>query len=126
MADAAESSGSAAEYALAAATEPGCSNTKTVLVSFKDRKRPVVFAGGVQELQQKVFRQFSDVLPQGLATNIYLQIKDESWGTEVDIIDQDIPDGSIIKVGLCDSAEVESTPSSEMVCPFVIIHVLYL
>ena len=74
MTDTAESSSStAATTALESGVTPEVSahaTTKTALVSFHERKRPVVFVGGLEELHQKALQKFSDILLQGLSSRI--------------------------------------------------------
>ena len=74
---------------------------KTVLVklqtSFGERNRPVSFDGDASELVYAVKEKFNDILSSN--SDVYLQILDRSWGDEifVDLLDQDIPERSIIK-----------------------------
>ena len=81
--------------------------TKTVLVSLEERNRPVTFSGTKEALIKAIEVVFLDVL--GESKDIYLQIKDESWGgIFVDILEQEIPDRGIIK-----ATRVVSTTSVE-------------
>ena len=85
---------------------------KTVLVSFKNHKRLLTYTGGVDELKERVYQVFHDVLFAG--TNIFLQIqnRDPEWrGEYLDLQDQDVPDKSWKKVCLHnDSLSVASEP----------------
>lgn len=85
---------------------------KTVLVIFNDRRRPVKFSG--EELKEQVIQVFSDVLPKEVDT--YLQIKDETWGTFIDLQDQHVPDRSVLKLCVSErhecSKDVNTPPVS--------------
>ena len=69
---------------------------KTVLVSLDERNRPVTFSGTKEDLLEEIRVVFQDQLTH--EDDVYLQIKDESWeGIFVDVLEQEIPDSSIIK-----------------------------
>lgn len=75
---------------------------KTVLVSLDTlngvRRRVVSFVGDKNGLLSAVLESFRDVLHS--ESSIFLQIRDESWGENmfVELIDQEIPDRSVINV----------------------------
>ena len=69
---------------------------KTVLVSLEERNRPVTFSGAKENLLEEIRVVFKDQLAS--EEDVYLQIKDESWGgIFVDFLNQEIPDRSILK-----------------------------
>ena len=73
---------------------------KTVLVRLQtlsgSRNRAVTFRGGKKELLCATKEKFSDVLFQ--ESELYLQIKDDSWGDDVflDLEDQEIPEKAVL------------------------------
>ena len=73
---------------------------KTVLVRLQtvsgSRNRAVTFRGGKNELLCATKAKFSDVLFQD--SELFLQIKDDSWGDDVfiDLEDQDIPPKAVL------------------------------
>ena len=68
---------------------------KTVLVCFKEHKRLLTYSGSRDELKERVYQVFQDVISSD--TNFFLQIKDQEWdGVYLDLLDQDIPDRSWI------------------------------
>ena len=59
------------------------SASKTVLVSFRDRKRPITFTSGNKETSSLIcaFKEtFADVLEENTSPNVLPQVKDEDWG----------------------------------------------
>ena len=50
---------------------------KTVLVSLEERNRPATFSGAKENLVEEIRVVFKDQLA---SEDVYLQIKDESWG----------------------------------------------
>ena len=75
------------------------SASKTVLVSFCDRKRPVTFTSGNKETSSLIcaFKEtFADVLgeeSENTSPDVLLQVKDEDWeGEYVDILRDTVQD----------------------------------
>ena len=74
---------------------------KTVLLQLQtssgSRNRPVSFIGGKKELLSATKAKFSDVLSKD--GELFLQIRDESWGEDVfvDLMDEDIPERAMVK-----------------------------
>ena len=92
---------------------------KTILVNFKEHKRVLTYSGDGDELKERVYQVFQDVIPTG--TNVFLQIKDQEWdGVYLDLIDQDVPDKSWIRVCLHD--DNPSVPAE----PLATVEGLYL
>ena len=69
---------------------------RSVLVHFELHARPVSFTGGKDELIQAIRTAFSDVLAAD--DKVFLQIHDESWGVFIDLLSQDIPERSVLKM----------------------------
>lgn len=80
------------------------SASKTILVSFRDRKRPVTFTSGNKETSSLIcaFKEtFADVLgeeSENTSPDVLLQVKDEDWGGEyVDILGDTVQDRAVVK-----------------------------
>ena len=78
--------------------------TKTVLVCFGERKRPVNIA---QDLKLAIVIEYEDVLPRStsssnksIAEKLLLQVKAEEWeGVFVDVKEEDdIPDKLVLRI----------------------------
>ena len=85
------------------ASEPGSQSVKTVLVGYRERKRPVTFRMSSdpeaerQSLLAGIRAAFSDV-DWGEGEEV-LQIKSENWGGEfVDLLQATIPDHAVLRV----------------------------
>ena len=83
--------------------------TKSVLVCFGERKRPVTLPNdsSVNDLKLAIVNEYQDVLPrsssstdQSVADRLVLQIKSEDWdGVFVDLKDAaEVPDRSVLRV----------------------------
>ena len=83
--------------------------TKSVLVCFGERKRPVTLTNNssVNDIKLAIVNEYQDVLPrstsstdQSVADRLVLQIKSEDWdGVFVDLKDDaDVPDRSVLRV----------------------------
>ena len=72
--------------------------SKTVLIPLEDRNR-LTSSGSKEDLIKEIWMTFKDVLGETSKTSeLVLQIKDELWqGLFVDVMDQDIPDRSVLK-----------------------------
>lgn len=66
------------------------------------RNRPVKFSGQKSALIASVRERFADILPSD--AELVLQIRDDSWGTDVyvDLLDQPIPDRAVIRLLIVD------------------------
>ena len=80
------------------------SDSKAVLVSFGDRRRPVTFPSGNKETSSLISafkKTFSDVLgeqKEASALEVLLRVKDEDWGGEfVDIEGDTVSDRAVVK-----------------------------
>ena len=82
------------------------SSSKTVLVYFRDRRRPVTFPSGNNETSSLIcaFKEtFADALGEerestSLDHEVLLQMKNEDWGGEyVDIQGDTVPDRIVVK-----------------------------
>ena len=78
---------------------PDVDEEKTVLVRLQtssgSRNRPVTFRGGKKELSFATKQKFSDVLLK--ESDLYFQMRDTSWGVDIDIQDQDpIPQRAVL------------------------------
>ena len=84
---------------------------KTVLVCVgerQERRRPVQFSGSNQQLCTAVRKAFSDVITP--TDEVFLQIKDETWGGMfIDLVDQDVPDRSVLKANVTSSQPPTAT-----------------
>ena len=62
------------------------------------RNRPLKFNGQKSALIARVRERFADILPSDV--ELVLQIRDDSWGTDVyvDLLDQPIPDRAVIRL----------------------------
>ena len=90
------------------------SSTRTVLVSFNERRRPVTFQGGKAGLIEAFKAAFVDVL-NPLHSKLVLQIQDHNWGgAYIDLLDQDIPDRSYVKVIAEEDAAEKHDASSQV------------
>ena len=94
-------------------------SSKTVLVYFWDRRRPVTFSSGNEETSSLIcaFKEtFADALggekETGTPLEVLLQMKDEDWGGEfVDIQGGTVPDRAVVKALLA-SKHVSNYKSS--------------
>ena len=93
---------------------------KTVLVSLDDRNRPVTFTGNKQELLKEIKTVFKDLLGD---SQVFLQVKDENWGgIFIDVLEQEIPDKSVLKAKRVVVANPEVNVGSvqlEQVCSLI-------
>ena len=81
---------------------------KTVLVCVGERRRPVQFSGFNQQLCTAVRKAFSDVITP--TDEVFLQVKDETWGGMfIDLVDQDVPDRSVLKANVTSSQPPTAT-----------------
>lgn len=81
---------------------------KTVLVCVGERRRPVQFSGSNQQLCTAVRKAFTDVITP--TDGVFLQIKDETWGGMfIDLVDQDVPDRSVLKANITSSQPPTAT-----------------
>ena len=86
--------------------------SKTVLVAFRDNKRPVTFISDNRETETDslicAFKEtFADVLGDESIHEVLLQIKDEDWGGEfVDLQGDSVSDRAVVKVLLTTSKSV--------------------
>ena len=76
---------------------------RTVLVMFGQRTRPVSFETGTSALdtQKALIASIKSAFDDQLAptSSLILQIRDEEWGgVFVDLISQDVPDRSVVKI----------------------------
>ena len=78
------------------------SSSKTVFVCCREHKREVKFSAATNEkmqLEEAVFSVFDDIIERGCL--LLLQVKREGWAGEyVDLGEDSIPNGSIIKAVL--------------------------
>ena len=83
--------------------------TKTVLVCFGERKRPVNIAqdSSLKDVKLAIVNEYEDVLPrstsstnESIAEKLLLQVKAEEWeGVFVDVKEEDdIPDKSVLRI----------------------------
>ena len=96
------------------------SQTYTVIVCLGERRRPVTLASpsSLEVLRARIRVEFSDILPQQEAGfRIVLQIRDESWGMFVDVVDdQRITDRSVVNVIVESAAASQKNCDSPQVC----------
>ena len=67
-----------------------------------DHKRVLTLGSDsdLTELKLRVKELFANVLKDAPSSDFFLQLKDTSWGEWVDIIDQSIPDRSLLRLEL--------------------------
>ena len=84
-------------------------NEKQVLVCLLDHKRALLIKEknvSATELKVRVEQLFADVLGKQVG-EFFLQLKDESWGEWVDLIDQTIPDRAVLRANFIPAQEPE-------------------
>lgn len=90
-------------------TECSRVDVKTLLVCFRERKRPITLPAeaSVSDLKLQIVQEYRDVLPQGssstdetIAESLILQVKAENWdGVFVDVNNgDDIVDKSVLRI----------------------------
>ena len=76
---------------------------KSILVQFGEHRRPLSIPANqnveAANLKERVRTAFMDVIAEA---DFFLQLKDDEWGGEfVDLVGQEIPDHSILRVMIC-------------------------
>ena len=95
---------------------------KTALVCVgekHERRRPVQFSGSNQQLCTAVRNAFSDVIAP--TDEVFLQIKDETWGGMfIDLVDQDVPDRSVLKANITSESRASTVTHDQGVCLYLV------
>ena len=77
------------------------------------------FSGSNQQLCTAVRNAFADVLSP--TDEIFLQIKDETWGGMfIDLVDQDVPDRSVLKANITAESQAPKATCDQGVCLYLV------
>ena len=95
----------------------------SVLVCVGERRRPLKTSSSFLALKEAVLAEFMDILPvERDRCELLFQRKDDSWeGVFVDIVEEPIPDRSVVKVSVLYSQHITEDTSfsqqpTEQVC----------